>query len=61
MLMEVNQSVKDLEGEALCLVLRQWKVSAGAHVLFQIIFQVLENEPKLIARVNDFFKPDKKC
>ena len=59
-LMQVDQSLKDLVQEALSLSLLQRLVSMRSHVFLKIVFHVLEDQVQLLLRVNDLFKPMQK-
>lgn len=56
-LMEVNKRLQNLVEEALRLLLRERLVSMLLHVLFEVEFEVFEDEEQLVLRVDDFFQP----
>ena len=57
MLVQIDQSLKDLIEELLSLFLWQWLVSVLLHVLFEVKLEVLKDEEELVLRVDDLFEP----
>ena len=59
-LMQVDKCLQDLIQEALCLLLWQWLITVLLHVLLQVELEVLEDEEKLVLRVDDLLQPNDK-
>ena len=56
--MQVNEGLKDLVEEALCLLLGEWLIPVLSHVLFQVKLQVLEDKIELLLGINDLLQFD---
>lgn len=57
MLVQIDQSLKDLIEELLSLFLWQWLVSVLLHILFEVKLEVLKDEEELVLGVDDLFEP----
>ena len=57
MLVQIDQSLKDLIEELLSLFLWQWLVSVLLHILFEVKLQVFKDEEELVLGVDDLFEP----
>ena len=57
MLMQIDQSLKDLIEELLSLFLWEWLVSVLLHILFEVKLEVLKDEEELVLGVDDLFEP----
>lgn len=60
-LVEIDERLQDLVEEALGLVGVEGVVASLAHKLLQVVLQVLEDQVKLVLRVDHFFQPSKKA
>lgn len=56
MLVQIDQSLKDLIEELLSLFLWQWLVSVLLHILFEVKLEVLKDEEELVLGVDDLFE-----
>ena len=59
-LMQVDKRLQNLIQEALCLLLWQWLITVLLHVLLQVELEVLEDEEKLVLRIDDLLQPNDK-
>ena len=57
MLVQIDQSLKDLIEELLSLFLWEWLVSVLFHVLFEVKLKVFKDEEELVLGVDDLFEP----
>ena len=58
-LVQVDQGLEDLIEEALGLIRSQWIISALSHEFLEIVLEVLENQVKLVLRIDYFLQPVK--
>ena len=59
-LMQVDKRLQNLIQEALCLLLWQRLITVLLHVLLQVELEVLEDEEKLVLRIDDLLQPNDK-
>ena len=56
MLVKIDESLKDLVKEHLCLLLRQGLVTLSLHILLEIKLQILEHEIELVLTVDNLLQ-----
>jgi len=58
MLVQVDESLKNLVQETLRLFLRKRLIALLLHILLQVKLKVFEDQEELVLRVDDFFQLD---
>ena len=57
MLVQIDQRLQNLVQKQLRLLFGQWLIALLLHVLFQVVFEVLEDQVELVLTIDNLLQP----